>query len=74
MIKEVTVKHHPYENHQQLEKHLCAFVNAYNGAKRLKRLNGLTLYPFIMKIWENKPEYFRIDPNHHNIGTLYVNS
>lgn len=67
-IKEATVKHYHYENHQELEKHLYAFVNAYNGANRLKTLNGLTPYAFIMKIWENKPEYFRTNPTYLNLG------
>ena len=29
-IKEATVKHTHYDNHQQLENHLTDFINAYN--------------------------------------------
>jgi hypothetical protein len=30
------------ENSRQLESHLCDFIQAYNFARRLKTLNGLT--------------------------------
>lgn len=67
-IKEATVKRYYYDNHQQLKKHLYNFINAYNFAKRLKTLKGLTPYEFIMKTWQNKPELFIIDPCQHNLG------
>ena len=41
-LKEATVKRSYYENHQQLKEHLHNFLNAYNFAKRLKTLQGLT--------------------------------
>ena len=41
-IKEATVKRYHYSSHQQLKEHLFNFVNAYNFAKRLKTLKGLT--------------------------------
>ncbi|MGL4825328.1 MAG: IS481 family transposase, partial [Alphaproteobacteria bacterium] len=43
-------------------------VNAYNFAKRLKALKGLTPYEFIIKIWQSEPERFTINPYHHNLG------
>ena len=55
-LKEATVKRYHYENHQQLKDHLYAFVNAYNFAKKLKTLKGLTPYEFILKIWQTEPE------------------
>jgi hypothetical protein len=42
-LKEATVKRYYYETHQQLEQHLRTFLAAYNFAKRLKTLRGLTL-------------------------------
>lgn len=43
-IKEATVQRFYYESHQQLRHHLEDFVNAYNYARRLKTLKGLTPY------------------------------
>ena len=47
-IKEATVKRYHYESHEKLKEHLYNFVNAYNFAKRLKALKGLTAYEYIM--------------------------
>jgi hypothetical protein len=41
-IKEATIKRFYYETHDQLRSHLADFVAAYNFAKRLKTLKGLT--------------------------------
>lgn len=67
-LKEATVKRYYYDTHDQLRRHLAAFVNAYNFAKRLKTLKGLTTYEFIIKTWQNEPEKFIINPNHYNLG------
>lgn len=67
-LKEATVKRYYYENHQQLREHLANFVNAYNFAKRLKTLQGLTPYEHIIKCWQNQPQLFTINPNHHTLG------
>src|ERR1700728_1886412 len=45
-IKDATVKRYHYESHDQLVRHLADFVAAYNFARRLKTLNGLTAYEF----------------------------
>jgi transposase InsO family protein len=63
-IKEATVKRYHYDSHEQLKIHLCDFVSAYNFAKRLKSLAGLTVYEFICKCWQNQPERFTLDPYH----------
>ena len=70
-IKEATVHRYYYQNHQQLQEHLDLFLSAYNFAKRLKTLNGLTPYQFIIKAWGNNPECFTYDPSHLNLG-LYT--
>ncbi len=67
-LKEATVKRYYYDNHQQLRRHLHDFVNAYNFAKRLKTLRGLTPYEFIIKTWQAEPDRFIINPNHHILG------
>ena len=42
IINEATVKRYHYETHDQLTQHFSAFVAAYNFARRLKTLRGLT--------------------------------
>jgi transposase InsO family protein len=61
-IKKATVRRFHYETHQDLERHLADFVNAYNFAKRLKTLKGLTPYEFICKTWTSQPERFNLNP------------
>jgi len=48
-IKEATVKRYHYETHDQLRQHLADFVAAYNFARCLKTLRGLTPYEAICK-------------------------
>ncbi len=67
-LKEATVKACHYDAHQQLKNHLKNFINAYNFAKRLKTLKGLTPYEFICKQWTNEPQRFRINPNYLTVG------
>ena len=62
-IKEATVKRYHYSAHAQLKAHLpvaClqqvgrqqAFLKAYNFAKRLKTLKGLTPYEKVIAWWQ----------------------
>lgn len=67
-IKDATVKRFYYESHDQLRHHLDDFVSAYNFARRLKTLKGLTPYEFICKRWTIEPEKFRLDPTHQSPG------
>lgn len=67
-IKEATVKRFYYENHDQLRDHLANFVAAYNFAKRLKTLGGLTTYEFICKCWTKEPKRFTSNPHHQTPG------
>jgi transposase InsO family protein len=67
-IKDATVKRFHYDRHDQLSSHLSDFINAYNYARRLKTLNGLTPYEYISKIWTKEPERFTIDPIHQMPG------
>jgi hypothetical protein len=48
-IKEATVQRYHYDRHDQLEAHLADFITAYDYARRLKTLNGLTPYEYICK-------------------------
>lgn len=67
-LKEATVKRYHYDSHEQLETHLSDFVDAYNYARRLKTLNGLTPFEYICKIWTSEPERFTVNPTHHKLG------
>jgi transposase InsO family protein len=67
-LKEGTVRRYYYVSHQQLKEHLYNFLNAYNFAKRLKALKGLTPYEYIIKSWQNKPKRFNINSFHHTLG------
>ena len=67
-IKDATVKRYHYETHEQLREHLAQFLIAYNFAKRLKMLSGLTPYEYIGKCWQKEPERFRLNPHHHTVG------
>jgi transposase-like protein len=67
-IKEATVKRFHYDDHDQLRRHLADFVLAYNFARRLKTLKGLTPYEHICKCWTNEPERFTLNPVHQMPG------
>jgi transposase InsO family protein len=67
-LKEATVNRYYYETHQQLKDHLGNFLNAYNFAKRLKTLKGLTPYEFMIQCWQREPSRFTINPHHHTLG------
>ena len=67
-LKEATVKRYHYGSHDQLREHLRIFVDAYNLARRLKTLKGLTPFEYIVKCWTEKPKQFKLNPNHHFPG------
>ncbi|MBV8281615.1 MAG: IS481 family transposase [Candidatus Eremiobacteraeota bacterium] len=67
-LKEATVRRYHYECHQQLRAHLAAFLDAYNFAKRLKTLKGLTPFEFVCQAWADEPDRFRYDPGHLTSG------
>ena len=63
-IKEATTKRYHYDSHDQLKAHLELFLDAYNYARRLKTLKGLTPAQFVWKEWQTKPELFHKEPCH----------
>jgi len=67
-IKEATVHRFHYQTHDELRVHLADFVSAYNFAKRLKTLKGLTPYEYICKIWTTGPQRFTCNPLHQMPG------
>ncbi len=52
----------------QLREHLQAFIDAYNFAKKLKAIKGLTPWEFIIKEWKSNPKSFIIKLNPFNMG------
>jgi transposase InsO family protein len=67
-IKDATVKRYHYDDQDQLRAHLHNFVDAYNFARRLKTLKGLTPYEFICKCWTSDPKSFNLNPRHQMPG------
>jgi transposase InsO family protein len=67
-LKDATVKRYYYETHDELRTHLDHFVQAYNYARRLKTLKGLTPYEFICKAWTKEPVRFTLNPIHQMPG------
>jgi hypothetical protein len=67
-IKDATVKRYHDDDHAQLRAHLADFLAAYNFARRLKTLNGLTPHEYICKISTLEPDRFILDPTHQMPG------
>src|SRR5580693_1130295 len=67
-LKEATVRRYYYETHEQLRSHLADFVSAYNFARRLKTLKGLTPYEHICQAWTKQPDRFTLNPTHQMPG------
>jgi len=68
IIKEAAVKLYHYGSHDQLRQYLQLFVDAYNHARRLKTLQGLTPYEYIASIWTKGPQRFKFDPYRFSPG------
>jgi transposase InsO family protein len=67
-IKDATVIRFHYDSHDQLRGHLADFMAAYNFARRLKMLSGLTPYEYICKLWTSEPDKFIVNPIHQMPG------
>ena len=65
-IKEAMVHRYYYES--QAQEHLQTFIDAYNFAKILKTLKGLTPWEFIVDQRKSKPELFKINLEHYKMG------
>jgi hypothetical protein len=60
-IRDATVSHF-YRTRDELGARPHDFVDAYNFARRLKTLRGLTPYEFVCKAWILPPQRFTISP------------
>jgi hypothetical protein len=61
-IKDATAKRYPYDSHEQPRSRLADFLDAYNFARRLKTLSGLTPHEYACKTWTSEPDRFITDP------------
>ena len=61
-IKEATVLRYHYQTTDQLNRHLQSFLLAYNHARRLKTLPGLTPHQFICAQHQTNPLNFNLNP------------
>jgi transposase InsO family protein len=67
-IKEATVRRFHYSSHEQLRLYLGDFLDAYNFARRLKTLRGLTPFEAVCKAWTDEPHRFKLNPLHQLPG------
>jgi len=67
-LKDATVRRYHYDSHDELRRHLALFLDAYNYARRLKTLKGLTPYEFICRSWAAEPHRFSANPHHQMAG------
>ncbi len=67
-IKDAAVKRYHYDSNDQLRQQLGDFVAAYNFARRLKTLRGLTPCEAICKAWADQPARFTSNPPHQLPG------
>jgi transposase InsO family protein len=70
-IKEATVQRFHYQTTDELNEHLQAFLLAYNHAKRLKTLRGLTPHEFVCAQLSKNPTISTRDPTNLTLG-LYI--
>lgn len=70
-IKDASVKRYHYDSRAQLRAHLQLFVDAYQYARRLNILRGLTPYQHVVQVGTKEPERVRVDPPHHS-PALYM--
>ena len=67
-LKDATVRRYHYSSHDELRGHLALFLDAYNFARRLKTLKGLTPYEAICRWWDTEPHRFIANPHHEMPG------
>ena len=67
-IKEATVKKYHYETMSEMQKHLDAYLVAYNCAKHLRSIKFKTPLEFLMDKYLNKPILFKNNPYQYSPG------
>jgi hypothetical protein len=67
-IKDATVKRYFYDTHSQLKGYLNNFLRAYDFARRLKTLKGLTPYEYLYTLRTQTPDRFTLNLIHEIPG------
>ena len=67
-LKEATVQRYHGQATDEFNEHLQTFLLAYNHAKRLKTLRGLTPHEFICQQWYLNPTIFIRAPTQFTLG------
>lgn len=67
-IKDATVRRSYDDTHDPLRSHLTLFLDAYDSARRLKTLRGLTPDEFVCKTWAEQPQRFTRGPTRDTLG------
>ncbi len=70
-MKEATVQPYHDQTTAELNEHLQAFLLAYNHAKPLKTLRGLTPHQLVCAQWQSNPTIFTQGPTHLTLN-LYT--
>lgn len=63
-LKEATTRIYHYQDRDELDNHLQAFVLAYNYAKKLTSLKRKTPFETILLWWNKNPTFFNRNPLH----------
>jgi hypothetical protein len=70
-LKDATVRRYYYDTHDQLRGHLGDFLAAYNFARRLKTLRGLTPYVHLQDL-DKRAATLQARPTPPNAGTKHL--
>ncbi len=63
-----TLKLYHYETLEKLKRHVMSFLLLYNYQKKLKSLKFKTPYDTIIQIYQDNPEYFKLNPESKTLG------
>jgi len=68
VLKGHTTKLYHYDTLDMLKKHMMSFLLLYNYQKKLKALKYQTPYDTMIKIYQDNPEYFKLNPVSKSLG------
>lgn len=68
VLKGHTTKLYHYDTLDILKKHMMSFLLLYNYQKKLKALKYQTPYDTMIKIYQDTPEYFKLNPESKSLG------
>lgn len=68
VLKAHTIKLYHYETLKELKRHVMSFLLLYNYQKKLKALKYQTPYDTMIQIYQDNPEYFKLNPVSKSLG------